>query len=375
MDNSNETLKYKLLALVEEVKTIENAMATLVRDDRELQARHTMHADELVEILKGAEAKEVALMLYMLVQRARQAARRPVPAVAVKCPHSSGWSKCYPRVVEPEQLYPDMDTTALDQEHAQHQQELHDLMQNASQKDTELAEMSRRKKDLSTACREKQGQLKKVCKLKVKLLKELRGMSPKKQRPQRPQETEEERVARMERETFARIAEQKKAELAAYAEPDSELSDLMAIFGQSPHVSTAALRSLSPQPARARPVPPAVQDDYRDSMASPIELSPAQPDHHNVTSPVARTIGPARARIRARNAKMSRQQSSVPGNGHQRTLPLHEAEALHAAATEGAEKLTKELAAEQAAKAAEQLEVVRAEEEELGSQLTALGAN
>ena len=92
MDTSKETLKYKLLALVEEVKTIENAMATLVRDDRELQARHTMHADELVEILKGAEAKEVALMLYMLVQRARQAARRPVPAVAVKCPHSSGVS-------------------------------------------------------------------------------------------------------------------------------------------------------------------------------------------------------------------------------------------------------------------------------------------
>ena len=92
MDKSKETLKHKLLALVEEVKTIENAMATLVRDDRELQARHTMHADELVEILKGAEAKEVALMLYMLVQRARQAARMPVPPVPVKCPHSTGVS-------------------------------------------------------------------------------------------------------------------------------------------------------------------------------------------------------------------------------------------------------------------------------------------
>ena len=231
------------------------------------------------------------------------------------------WKQCYPRVVEPEQLYPDMDTDTLEQEHTQHQQELNDLMQHASQKETELAEMGRRKKDLATACREKQGQLKQVCKLKEKLLKELRGMSPKKRRPQRPTETEEDRVARMERETYARIAEQKKAELAAYAAPDAELNDLMAIFGQSPPVSKAPLRSAPPvcSPTRARPAPPAVQHDYQDSMASPIDLGPTQPEHHNVTVPVARTIGPARARIRARNAKMSRQQSSVSGNGQQMT--------------------------------------------------------
>ena len=57
-------------------------------------------------------------------------------------------------------------------------------------------------------------------------------------------------------------------------------------------------------------------------------------------------------------------------------LMSEQAEALHAAATEGAEKLRTELARReaQAAEAAEQSEAMRAEEEELGSQLAALGA-